>query len=240
MSMAVTNVEDAYKAILERVTKDKGRVVTSTSTARSPSRRRPRSDFEVPTAEADAALAELRKEREVLVVHREGEPGHEQRDGGQGRVRRCSSAPWRGAAAATRDDHLATKVLGGPRHSTSCWMRCARTAVRVLVLADCRQRQVQHQRHCSRSSCRRDKENDLRAAMEKLGHADGAPHHPRSADTENTVDTKLGMNIQVISLEFIALREMQMLSVAAMDVQAAFTSLLSACATPAAASSTRR
>ncbi len=73
----------------------------------------------------------------------------------------------------------------------------------------------------------RDKENDLRAAMESSAML-MARTITRSADAENTVNTKLGMNIQVISLDRSALREMQTLSLAAMDVQSSFGSILSA------------
>ena len=65
MQLAVTNVEEAYKAILETVKGKAGRIVTSSLNRQKPEQTVGAIYFEVPTAEADATLTEIRREREV-------------------------------------------------------------------------------------------------------------------------------------------------------------------------------
>src|SRR5438046_4602048 len=68
MNVAVPSVEDAYRGILETVRTKNGRVVSSSLNRQKPEQTTATISFEVPAADADATLAEIRRDREGMML----------------------------------------------------------------------------------------------------------------------------------------------------------------------------
>src|SRR5205814_5781266 len=66
LNIAADDVEAAYRAILARVTKASGRIVTSNLARNKPEATTGTISFEVPTAEADAVANDVRAAGEVM------------------------------------------------------------------------------------------------------------------------------------------------------------------------------
>src|SRR4051794_40457734 len=65
LNLAAADVEQAYNAIVERVTKSGGRVVTSNLNRQNLEQTTGTIDFEVKSADAETVLADIRKTGEV-------------------------------------------------------------------------------------------------------------------------------------------------------------------------------
>jgi glycine cleavage system regulatory protein len=218
MNVAADDVESAYRAIINRVTKAGGRVVTSNLARNKPEETTGTISFEVPAAEADAVQNDVRAAGEVMKLAVAENPD----------VQNVTTAK-RGFSVA-----LASAAVVAPRETTT--MQLAATSVKdardkILSAASSAAARVLNtqlnendQANASATIELDVKRGPALAAVEKA-IADAAQTVSRtvgrSSDTENTLDSKVRLQIALAPADKLPPREMTRMSVELRDVESA-------------------
>lgn len=228
LNLAVPNVEDAYRAILATVTERKGRVVTSNLARQKGGEQTTASiQFEVPAAEADAVLAAIRLEREVMALTVAENPDTQNvttaKRGFAVQVYSLATVPPR------ETEQLVLAARGRVGDAFRNLLAEARKADARVLVSQLNEQDASNLGASLDIEVLRGKEVDLRQALLNAGDI-VSRNVNRSSDTDNTVDSKVRLQIRLIGLEKLAPRETQSLSVAAYDVPAAYSALAAALA----------
>ncbi len=215
-SLAVANVEEAYKAILAGVKAHGGRVVSSSLNRQKPEQTTAALSFEVPGDQADATLLELRRDREVLTLTVAENPDTQNVTAAKhGFSLQLSSL----ASVAPRETE--TVVLVSKSNVTDAF----RKLLADLGKADARiltsQLNEQDASNLSGSidiEVTRAKEADARSALASAGVIFSRTV-ARSSDTENTVDSKIRLQVRMVGLNQLAPAQTARLTVETPDVE---------------------
>lgn len=225
VNLAAADVEAAYRAILTKVQSiENGRVVTSSLS-------RPRADtvtaslhFEIPAAQAEAVLADVRGQGEVMRLTRSENP----------------DTPNVTAAKQGFNISLSSLATVAPRQTMSMTVAAGDVPAAyeqiLTVLREKNARMLQSQLN------QQDRRNvsavlDFEvpradaAEVEKAIDAAGvriARQFARSSDTENTVDTKIRLTLSLVSEEQLQPRESNAISAVARSVPQAYQAILAA------------
>ena len=215
-SLAVTNVEEAYKAILASVKAHGGRVVSSNLNRQKPEQTTAAIAFEVPADQADATLLELRRDREVMTLTVAENPDTQNVTAAKHGFSLSLSSL---ASVAPRETE--TVVLVSKTSVTDAFHKLladlAKADVRILTS----QLNEQDASNLSGSidiEVLRTKETEARAALASAGTI-FSRNVARSSDTENTVDTKIRVQIRMVGLNQLAPAQTARLTVETPDVE---------------------
>jgi archaellum component FlaC len=214
--LAVANVEEAYNSILAGVKAHGGRVVSSNLNQQKPEQTTAAISFEVPADQADATLMELRRDRAVMTLAVAENPDTQNVTAAKhGFVLQLSSL----ASVAPRETE--TLVVVSKISVTDAF----RKLLADLAKADARiltsQLNEQDASNLSGSidiEVMRAKEADARTALAAAGII-FSRNVARSSDMENTVDTKVRMQIRMVGLNQLAPAQTARLSVETPDVE---------------------
>ncbi len=227
MNVAVPSVEDAYRAILETVRAKNGRVVTSSLNRQKPEQTTATISFEVPAADADATLAEIRREREVMMLTVTENPDTNNVTAAK---RGFSLQIFSIATVAPRETE--TLILASRTRVADSF----RNVLNELKKADARILQSQLNEQDKNNvagildfEVTRAKEVDVRQALGAAGDLVSRTVN-RSSDTDQMVDSKVRLQVRLMSFDRLVARETQTMEVAARDVAAAYHALASAVA----------
>jgi hypothetical protein len=225
MNVAVPSVEDAYRAIIETVRTKNGRVVTSSLNRQKPEQTTATISFEVPTADADATLTEIRREREVMMLTVTENPDTNNVTAAK---RGFSLQIFSMATVAPRETE--TLVVASRVRVAEAF----RNVLNELRKADARILQSQLNEQDKNNvggildfEVSRAKELDVRQALGTAGDLVSRAVN-RSSDTDQTVDSKIRLQVRLISFDRLIPRETQSIEVASRDVAAAYHALASA------------
>jgi hypothetical protein len=225
MNVAVPSVEDAYRAIIETVRTKNGRVVTSSLNRQKPEQTTATISFEVPAADADATLAEIRRDREVMMLTVTENPDTNNVTAAK---RGFSLQVFSMATVAPRETE--TMIVASRIRVADAF----RNLLNELRKADARilQSQLSEQEKNNVGGIldfeiSRTKELDVRQALGAAGDLVSRAVN-RSSDTDQTVDSKIRLQVRMISFDRLVPRESQSIEVASRDVAGAYRSLASA------------
>jgi hypothetical protein len=226
LNLAADDVEAAYRAIVARVNKAAGRVVTSNLARNKPEQTTGTISFEVPSAEADAVALDVRANAEVMKLsvteNRDVQNATTAKRGfSVTLISTAAVAPREnmtiqlaaGTVAAAREKILAAAAAGGARVLSSTFNENDSQNVSAAIDLDVKRASL--------------------AALEKaLADAGQVVSRvsTRSTDTENTLDSKLRVQMTVIPADKLPARETTTLAVETRDVEAAMLDLQTAAA----------
>jgi glycine cleavage system regulatory protein len=227
MNVAVPVVEEAYRAIIETVRGKNGRIVTSSLNRQKPEQTTATISFEVPSADADATLAEIRRDREVMMLTVTENPD------------------TNNVTAAKRGFSLQIFSIAtvAPRETESLIIASRarvqetfRNVLNELRKADARILQSQLNEQDKNNiagildfEVARTKEIDVRQALGAAGELVSRTVN-RSADTDQKVDSKIRLQVRLMSFDRLTPRETQSIQVASRDVAGAYHALAAAVA----------
>jgi len=204
-----------------------GRVVTSSLNRQKPEQTTATISFEVPAADADATLAEIRRDREVMMLTVTENPDTNNVTAAK---RGFSLQIFSIATVAPRETE---SLIVASRISVADSFR---NVLNELRKADARILQSQLNEQDKNNiggildfEVSRAKELDVRQALGTAGDLVARTVN-RSSDTDQTVDSKIRLQIRLISFDRLVPRETQSIEVASRDVAAAYHSLASAVA----------
>lgn len=224
INLAVPTVEEAYTAIRGIVEKNKGRIVNASLNRQKPEQTTATINFEVPSAAADATLAELRTGREVMMLTMTENPDTQNvtaaKRGFALQVASIASVQPRQLEQIT----LSTRTAVADTFNKL--LTDAQKAGARIMLSQLNDQDRSNVTGTLDVEVMRDKEAEMRDALKGAGLSVIADSINRSADTENTVDSKVRLRVQVISFDRLAPRESQRLNLAAKDVPTAYQALL--------------
>ncbi len=225
MNVAVPSVEDAYRAIIETVRTKNGRVVTSSLNRQKPEQTTATISFEVPAADADATLTEIRRDREVMMLTVTENPDTNNVTAAK---RGFSLQIFSMATVAPRETE--TMIVASRIRVADAF----RNVLNELRKADARILQSQLNEQDKNNvggildfEVSRAKELDIRQALGTAGDLVSRAVN-RSSDTDQTVDSKIRLQVRLISFDRLVPRETQSIEVASRDVAAAYHALASA------------
>jgi hypothetical protein len=225
MNVAVPSVEEAYRAIIETVRGKNGRIVTSSLNRQKPEQTTAAISFEVPAADADATLTEIRRDREVMMLTVTENPDTNNVTAAK---RGFSLQVFSMATVAPRETE--TLVVASRIRVADAF----RNVLNELRKADARilQSQINEQDKNNVAGIldfevSRAKELDVRQALGAAGDLVSRAVN-RSSDTDQTVDSKIRLQVRLISFDRLVPRETQNIEVASRDVASAYHALASA------------
>jgi hypothetical protein len=226
LNLAADDVEAAYRAIVARVSKAAGRVVTSNLARNKPEQTTGTISFEVSSAEADSVALDVRANAEVMKLSVTENPDVQnattaKRGFSVTLISTAAVAPREnmtiqlaaGTVAAAREKILAAATAGGARVLSSTFNENDSQNVSAAIDLDVKRASL--------------------AALEKaLADAGQVVSRvsTRSTDTENTLDSKLRVQMTVIPADKLPARETTTLAVETRDVEAAMLDLQTAAA----------
>lgn len=223
LNLAVSNVEEAYKAILESIKTKAGRIVTSNLNRQKPEQTTATIGFEVPSAEADAILAEIRRERDVLSLTVTENPDTNNvtaaKRGFNVQIQSLATVPPR----ESEQQVLAAKARVAEAYK-AILDELKKADARVLV-AQLNQQDQNGVTGQLDFEILRTKEIDLRTALGNQAYLISRSS-TQSSDAANTVDSKIRLQLRLLSLDRIAPRETFNLGMASKDVPASYQALL--------------
>ncbi len=225
LNLAVTNVEDAYKSILDAVKARNGRVVSSALNRQKPEQTTGSISFEVPSADADATLAELRRERDVLSLTVTENPDTNNvttaKRGFSVVITSLATVPPR----ETETQVIATNARVADAYRAI--LDALKKADARILVSQLNQQDASNVNGQLDFEVLRTREADVRQAIS--AQADLISRSSaRSSDAENTVDSKIRISVKLLSIDRISPRETFTLGIAAKDVPLSYRTLLSA------------
>lgn len=227
MNMAVPSVEDSYKSILDSVKARKGRIITSSLNRQKPDQTTATISFEVAAADADAVLVEIRRDREMMMLTVTENPDTNNVTAAK---RGFSVQLFSLASVAPRETEqvvLASKTgVGAALQKLLAEVKKAEGRIMVSQLNE------QDPSNVSGSldiEVMRAKELDIRQALSAAGDIISRNVN-RSTDADNTVDSKVRLQIRLVGFEQLPPLETTRLSVEVSDVDKASSDLRSAIA----------
>jgi autotransporter-associated beta strand protein len=225
LNVAAADVETAYRAILARVTKAGGRVVTSNLSRNKPEATTGTITFEIPAAEADAVANDVRAAGDVMKLSVSENPD----------VQNVTTAK-RGFSV-----QLASSAVIPPRETATIQIAAADVKAareKILAAASAGSAQVIQSQlsENDQQNVTATLELDIRrgeplAAVEKAIAEAGqtiSRSVARLTDTENTLDSKVKLSWTLGAAEKLAPREMTRLGVELSDVEGAVADLTDA------------
>jgi hypothetical protein len=226
-SMAVANVEEAYKTVLALVRDKTGRIVTSTLNRQKPEQTTAQISFEVPSADAEATLTEIRREREVLGLTVTENPDTNNvttaKRGFSIQIQSLATVPPR------ETEQLVLTSKTGVAEAFNKLVAEARKADARILVSQLNEQDKSNITASLDIEVLRTKEVDLRAAL--ATNTDTVSRQiNRASEAENTVDSKVRLQMRLMSIDRMAARETRSMGLAAADVSAAYQGLLSALA----------
>ena len=221
LNLAADDVEQAYRAILERVAKAGGRIVTSNIARNKPEQTTAAISFEIPAAQADAVAQEVRALGEAMKLTVTENPDVQnvttaKRGYNVSLVSSASITPRETQTMqlaaedvrAARDKILAAAEAGGAR----------------ILASQLNETDPQH----ATAKLDLDVKRTALAAVEKALAEAGQTinrQSSRSTDTENTLDSKIRLTLTVAPADQLPPRETTVMSVELRDVESAMGSL---------------
>jgi len=225
MGLAVSEVEEAYKAILETVKGKSGRIVTSSVNRQKPEQTTGTISFEVAATDADAVLAEIRRGRDVMSMTVTENPDTANVTASKrGFNLSIVSLATVGPRETEQQDLVAKGKVGDAYKAIVEALQKAGARITVSQL---------NQQDASSVNGQLDFEV-LRAQELEVRGAMGAAADmlsrsvARSSDAENTVDSKVRITVRLMSIDRVMPRETFTLGMAAKEVPTAYRGLLSA------------
>ncbi|MBV9123106.1 MAG: DUF4349 domain-containing protein [Planctomycetes bacterium] len=224
INLACVDAGAAYQAVLARVEKAAGRLVTSNLNHQRNDQTRGEVQFEVKTADADAVLADLREQGEVMHLQVTYNPDTQNVT----RAKRGFNVQvWSLASVAPREtDTLQLAVRDVPAAYRSLQEAVARAKGRILNS----QLNEQDRENVSAQldfEVRRPDEPVIQTALSSAGEV-YTRNVVRAADGENLVDNKVRLQVNFLNRDRIPPRETVILGLEVPDVDqasAAFTAL---------------
>lgn len=221
LNIAADDVEAAYKTVIARVTKAGGRIVTSNLSRNKPEATTGTISFEVPTAESDGVATDVRAAGEVMKLSLSENPDVQnvttaKRGFSLSLMSSASVAPRETATlqiaatdvVAARDKIAQAAKSGGARVLASQLNQNDQQNVNATLELDIRR--------------------DALAAVDKAIADSGQTISrviTRSSDTENTLDSRVRVQLTLGPAEKLPPREMTTMSVELSDVEAAMGDL---------------
>jgi hypothetical protein len=227
MNMAVSSVEDSYKGILDSVKARKGRVITSSLNRQKPEQTTATISFEVAAADADAVLAEIRREREVMMLTVTENPDTNNVTAAK---RGFSVQLFSLASVAPRETEqvvLAAKTAVG--ESLQKLLAEVKKADGRIMVSQLNEQDPSNVSGSLDIEVMRAKEIDVRQALSAAGDIISRNVN-RSTDADNTVDSKVRLQIRLVGFEQLPPLETTRLTVEVSDVDKASNDLRSAIA----------
>ena len=223
LNMAVANVEEAYRSIVQSVQDRKGRIVTSNLNRQKPEQTTATISFEVPSADAEATLAEIRRDREVMSLSVTENPDTQNvtaaKRGFVLQIHSLATVP----ARETESQVLATR--GRVADTFRAMLDVLRTGEARILVSQLNNQDANNVSGQLDFEVQRAKEPELRQALGALAESISRSV-TRSSDDQNTVDSKIRMQVRLLSIDRIAPRDTQALAVATADVPVAYQALL--------------
>ena len=217
MTIAAQNVEETYRSMLDLVGQKGGRIVASTLNRQKPEQTTADIRFEVPTADAEAFLAELRRDRDVLNLTVAENPDTNNvtsaKRGFIVSLRSLASVP------ARQSEQMVLVAKADVRESFNALIeQGAKLGVRIISS------QLDDNDHANmmgtiEMEVMRESELELRTALNAAAHT-VSRNVIRSTDAENTVDSKVRLRMQVMGQERLDPRQTTTLVVEASGVDA--------------------
>ncbi|MEO6436567.1 MAG: DUF4349 domain-containing protein, partial [Tepidisphaeraceae bacterium] len=223
MNLAADDVEQVYRAILERVGKAGGRIVTSNVARSKPEQTTATIAFEVPTAQADAVLADVRAAGETMKLSISENPDVQNVTTAK---RGFSLSLLSSAAVApreTRTMQLAAADVKAARDAILQAAAAAKGEARVLA-----QTLNETDRQNATAKLDLDVKRSALPALEKVlaGATQTISNQSaQSTDTENTLDSKVRLTLTVVPADQLPPRETTAMAVEIRDVEAAMADL---------------
>lgn len=225
MNVAVTNVEEAYRAILKSVSDRNGRIVTSTLNRQKPEQTTASVSFEVPSAEAEAALADLRAQRDVMSMTVTENPDTQNVTGSK---RGFAVQIYSLATVPPREsEQIVIAVKGKVADSFRTLVTEATRADSRILVSQLNEQDKAGVGGTLDLEVLRGKDLDLKQIVVSLGDVI-TRSVSRSPDAENRVDSKVGLQVRLVSIDNMAPRETQSMSLAASDVPMAYARMVMA------------
>ncbi len=221
LNLAAEDVEKAYRAILDRVTKGGGRIVSSNLARNKPDQTTGVINFEVPSSDADAVVAELRGMGELMKMTVTDNPDvNNVTSAKRGYVLQIAAV----AAIAPRESRYVQLAAAGVAAAREKILSAA-SAGGARVLSS---RLDENDRNNPSAVIELDVPRAALAAVEKTV-ADAGDTVSRSAqrspDSENTLDTKVRLQISLMSADKLPPREVTSLTIEMNDVDGAMKEL---------------
>lgn len=226
INIAADDVEKVYQTILARVTKAGGRIVTSNIARSKPEQTTGAISFETPTNESDAVMNDLRALGEVMKLSVVENPDVNnvttaKRGFSVSLVSAAAVAPRETASVqvastnvgSAREKILSAASSGGARVLTSQLNENDRSNPNATLEIDVPRKSL--------------------AAVEKTLAESGDTISrvvTRSSDTENTIDSKVKLQVTLLSAEKLPPREMTAMTIELSDVDSAITAMQQAAA----------
>ncbi len=224
MNLAAEEAEGSYRAILARVEKAGGRVVTSNLDRKPNAQVSGTIGFEVPTAEADALVAEVKSMGEVL------------------KLTVTENPDVNNVTTAKRGFTVQLYSASGVAPRETAVVQVAATKVAEARNAIALAAEALGARVLSSSLNEQDRQNvtanvDLEVKRPKLAEFEKAVaaagdvlsrNVSRSNDAENTIDSKVRIQLSLVGVDKIPARQTTMLAIEVGDVDAAVADLQSA------------
>ncbi len=226
-SLAVSNVEEAYRSILEVVQANGGRIVTSNLNRQKPDHTTASISFEVPAASAEAASAELRRDRDVMSMTVTENPDTQNVTTAK---RGFSVQIYSLANVAPRErEMLRLATRGDVAKSFQNLVEAARKGNGRVLVSQLNQQDRGNVTGTLAFEVSRDREQEVRTALAANGAVTSRTVQ-RSADADNTVDSKIRFDLTIIDADKLPARETVRLAVEVAEVDRAATSVRDAVA----------
>jgi hypothetical protein len=230
LNLACTDVETAYQAILDRVNKANGRVVTSNLSRPKPEQVTGVVSFEVRSGDAAAVLADVRGLGDVMrLAVTESADAANVTASKQGFIVQLFS--W--SSVAPRNVIEETIASTGPVADAFTAIQAAAGTAAARVIFASQNGGDQNRGASITLEVRR----DAAEALERAVAGNGAVitrKATQSTDTENTIDSKVELRVSLVELASIPAAETQSRSLAVTDVGKSFGTILSAARSAAA------
>ena len=226
LNIASEDVEAAYHAIIARVEKAGGRIVTSNLNRQKNDQTTSTVGFEVPASEANAIAAELKNAGEMMKLVVSENPD----------VNNVTSAK-RGftvqllatAGVAPRETQAVQIAAAGVAEARERILNAATTAGARVIASQLNEADRQNMTATLDLELKREKLADFERSLGEAGDA-VSRNVSRSNDTENTIDTKVRVQLTVVGADKVAPKETTSLGVEARDVDAAVKDMIAAAA----------
>jgi hypothetical protein len=224
LSLAADDVERAYQAIRDRVTKAGGRILSSNLNRQKPEQTTGSVAFEVPSAEADAVANDLRAAGEAMTLTV------------------AVNADVQNVTTAKRGFNISILSTAAvtPRETTTIQLAVpdvAQAREKILAVATTQAAHVraaalnENDRQNVTATLELDVKRAALPAVEKaLGEAGQVVkrNSSRAADADNTLDSKIRLSLTLLPADRLPPRETTTLTVELKDVESAMASLQAA------------
>lgn len=225
MNLAAEDVEVAYRAILDQVKSAGGRVVTSQLNRPKPDQTTGTITFEVPSEQADVLLGAVRANGEVMRLDVTQNPDTQNVTQTK---RGFAVQIFSTAAVAPRETTSLRVAARGVADAFNKLREVVRTAKGGRILSSqLAEADAANVTGTLDFEVRRDDWATIETAVREAGQV-VSRNVSRSSDAENTVDTKIRLQVSIVDEAALAPRETVAIQLAVRDVSAEYAKLLEA------------